>query len=520
MSIFEQKTIEQLSHEMGSSMNRYNYEQISAQKSVVGSAFSGGTIIYKFNNGATDWVLFNRSYFRMRANFFKTGTTALKINDGIAPAMNLMAGLFNSVKVMIENKEVCSLRDFVPQCDTISTRLDRSKIWLDGIGSSINFWDASFNKRLNKISSDGVVYGEGGESIAYTSAQFGFGPTAKIAYDNTSGVATFSIDATIPFPLILTKNDIIVTATGARLTVVAVLTSPNVNAATVTCLAGAWTGNIAAETGFSFERPSPASPSRRLYGVEVIWRPNFGVFKLPNALPLGEYQIHLNPKSSSVIQTCAAESLVAKTYSDDFTFAVVDMYFYAAKIKGPAVKDGIMKYILDDIDCTTKSVTAGSATLTYQVSPGTMALAVAPQHQSAGSSTLYNECKFRLASNQERNITSLQIQYAGQSKSDPQSDTDISKGDRLVERYYNTHIYGGGINSCGGPESYVDWLTRGPFYFYAWPKDSTDKSTDVKVRLTTGTFADANMLLFSFTKRFLQMRIKDSAVVEVSSIPI
>ena len=74
------------------------------------------------------------------------------------------------------------------------------------------------------------------------------------------------------------------------------------------------------------------------------------------------------------------------------------------------------------------------------------------------------------------------IQYAGQSKPSPDGDPSYtSPADYLSSRYAESQLYSMSYFSEGSPEDKSDWLARGPYYHFAWPRDGASEATHVTV---------------------------------------
>jgi hypothetical protein len=82
--------------------------------------------------------------------------TQLDNAANIAPAMNLTSNLFQSMEFRIQDKVVSRCSDYVNAIDTLITRQNKSKAWMDTFGASTNFWEPDQEKRKNLITSDGT----------------------------------------------------------------------------------------------------------------------------------------------------------------------------------------------------------------------------------------------------------------------------------------------------------------------------------------------------------------------------
>jgi hypothetical protein len=84
----------------------------------------------------------------------------------------------------------------------------------------------------------------------------------------------------------------------------------------------------------------------------------------------------------------------------------------------------------------------------------------------------------------------MYINYNGLQKPSPYFDgqwTEI-EGDsfqnevnHLTQRYVDTMMQAGAYHTEGGTETFPEWIGRGPFYHFVWPKDAAENSTRVNV---------------------------------------
>jgi hypothetical protein len=70
--------------------------------------------------------------------------------------MNLTSNLFQSMEFRIQDKVVSRCSDYVNVIDTLVTRQNKSKAWMDNFGASSNFWEPDQVKRKNLITHDGT----------------------------------------------------------------------------------------------------------------------------------------------------------------------------------------------------------------------------------------------------------------------------------------------------------------------------------------------------------------------------
>jgi hypothetical protein len=480
------------------------------------------------------WWVPARSYVRIRAILSKTNeTTSLTIDDNIAPAMNLCANIFRSVKFFINDVDVTGINDYLAQIDTLENRMTKSKEWLDNMGAVINWWDASFTHRLNDISSDGIIndlsYSLGNKTVTYAEAPYkiNFPADSTIATTFATNLLTFA-SATVAHPdirEILSVGDTITLPNvggGAAGTVtIATFTT----ALTCTVVSGVLvTADVAAAawTSATVKKSFNNTASRRAIGFELLWQPQISIFKTQYALPLGKYELQLFPYDRSTYEKYAIESIgVNKTpgTANDFLFLIKDLDFYVATMNAGIMKDGQYVLDLDETVCNTRPLANASGDLTQEVSPSTYALTVAIQDSDVTSSTLYSSSLFKNRSGAEKDMRRLQLQYADESKPTPISDLRYTSGgnDYYTQRYMDTNLYNG-MMWQGSPESYDDWLNkRGPYFYFPWPKDGSNTSSTVTFYYEFGAApTKTNLLLFHHKKRVVRVKIEASQITSVN----
>jgi hypothetical protein len=151
---------------------------------------------------------------------------------------------------------------------------------------------------------------------------------------------------------------------------------------------------------------------------------------------------------------------------------------------------------------------------------------VAYQDLRAGENTALSVSKFKSydnaaapATSEELKLNRFFINYAGQNLPAPDADPSFLAGnDYTVQRYSETQMYSGAYFDTGGSESINDFHERGAYYYFAWPRDGTDRSTRVNVHQGFAVGADvANMrvLLFDHSKQVARIRVQDGRVVDI-----
>lgn len=131
------------------------YQQYTPSRDVTRNNFCNGSIHIPFAISGLTWWNPSQSYLRLRCTLTKKNGDPLIIDNDTGPSMNLAANLFQNMEFRINGKTVSQISSYVPQIDTLHTRMTKSKAWLDSVGASLNFMNADVDARIRLVSSDG-----------------------------------------------------------------------------------------------------------------------------------------------------------------------------------------------------------------------------------------------------------------------------------------------------------------------------------------------------------------------------
>ena len=112
--------------------------------------------VFRWQNQAAEWWVPAQSYLRIRCSFLAvnaagTGLRPVIPADGIAPVMNLPAHIFNRIEYFMDGNKLSDLQDYVPEIDTMKTRMNKSKAWFRSVGARSAFWESDFGSRQARI---------------------------------------------------------------------------------------------------------------------------------------------------------------------------------------------------------------------------------------------------------------------------------------------------------------------------------------------------------------------------------
>jgi hypothetical protein len=539
MSIFDLKTdVNQLSSSNEGTSNM-SYHQHPPSRDVTGPSFANGAQHFRFQCSGSKWWVPARSYLRMRAKITNGAGDAIDLENDVAPNMGLMANLFQSMEMRINDKVVSRVSDFVPQIDALETRLTKSKSWLDSIGKSTNFWDSSYLGRQNDISNDGTRYSNDTNLTDRTSVELGYTApnTMTVSFANENNRIEIQKNAGVNLPTgVWQSGDIVEITTGTLSSSKYEVTNVVTDTVDTTRLTVAILGmpTVANEvfTNFRQLRGNRENLARRANEFEMTWCPSvLSLFKVGHAMPTGKYELVLNPQTSTVYQQRAIQSLVGNRISGtDFKFQVVDFYLYTSELDGPRVSD--LTYLLDlsQTRCQAEKIdNINFGQKNMDVSPSTVALTIAYQDVRVGEDTRLSSSIFKSypavidatlsTPSSELALNRLFINYGGVNRPAPDASPEFKTGtDNTVQRYVDSQIYSGAMYDTGGAETIQEFHKRGSYYYFSWPKSGDDRSTRVNVHqgFNIGTdVTNLRLLLFDHSKQVARIKIQDSQITSV-----
>ena len=467
-----------------SNVTKVSYRQVTPDRSVSGTNFANGEIIYRFTVSGNSWWIPSKSFVSLRSKIYSTGTTQPTVATDQAPAPGFTACLFSQAEVRLDDRPLSRINAFLPQIDALKTRLTKSKAWRDSVGKSANFWDPNFDKRRASIVSNEVI---DEDEVVEQRIKLS-GTSITVAANGTISASTgtaLSAETAI--------GDIIVVS-GIRMTV----TTAATNAAGATMVLSPTTVALPATANFYMVKPRlPTTGIRRHNLVETVWQPPLSIFDINTPLPPGNYSLHLTPNTSNY-KNASIESVSAALTTQD---VVVDhMYFNACVAESENIPDSFKYYLdLSEIAVQPKqlSASAGEQVLDFSVPPTTYALTVASQQASAGSSTLYVPTKFKLQDDEDLTLTQLRVSYAGQVQPSPDLQVSYTTATDHLAKLYVTNLMNANGYDSDVLESKKEWQDMGIFSHYTFLKPADDSSTRVDVAITLNTPTSANCLLFS-----------------------
>jgi len=538
-SIFDLKTSTDQLESSNYGVSKDLYEQIAPTRDVTLANFANGSINFKWQTGGTKWWIPSRTYLRFRVSLTKAnGIITNNIVDDIAPIMNQCSALFQSAEFRLNQKTISRVADYLPQIDTLNTRLNKSNAWIDSVGNSTNWWQESFQIRQENVSANGEITNDSTSEAGREELGYDIG-THTLQVVEATGVLTFALGGSavaLPPVTIYEPGDIIRVPVGAGSVELRVVRVDGLPAQTI-IVQGAYVDIPAVP--YAFVRVSvkdKENQARRVSNYEITWTPPLSIFNVEHAIPCGSFELILNPATSAVYKKAVVETSTSDaTPGVDFDFNVQNLYCYINTVEGSRV-DNLTYYLdLKQMACQAESgLTNAFSQKNFDVSPSTNQLVLAFQDTRAGTNTMFSPTKFRSydalpTDDQTQKLNRMFISYCGVSK--PQIDADCEYVDTVLgtgnsvrdfttQRYVESILNSGSYHDTGGSETLQEWQNRGQYYLFNWSKDGNDRSTRVSVH--TGfpsgaggaVLTNARLLLFSISSQVAKVVIQNGAVTD------
>lgn len=119
-------------------ITKYAYRKVVPKSNSTGDAFGGNEIRFDYTLAGVQWWVPSRSYVQVRATITKEGIAVVD-GDGIAPAYNFTANLFDAVDLQVAGMSIESITKFLPQIDAMKKNIRKGKTYFEGVGKESNF---------------------------------------------------------------------------------------------------------------------------------------------------------------------------------------------------------------------------------------------------------------------------------------------------------------------------------------------------------------------------------------------
>lgn len=271
---------------------------------------------------------------------------------------------------------------------------------------------------------------------------------------------------------------------------------------------------------------TPLEPSQQVAGAarhEICWKPTLGIFDVAHALPTTRHELHLTIPPDYQIRcfdfgktqptpSWIADRILDARLSPQPSFDPQDrgkvflriesMEYFAAMASGPRADDA--KYVLDLREYRMMpqtiplSQTTASTTYAFNLAPNTSSVSVAFQSLKAGNGSC-SLSKFIVPTRlfqrgAETALSRFYVNFANQNRPREENESFITyqgpngkvvQGNEragtttnfFTQRYLETMTNTGQLFKPGGCETLEEWLERGAYYNWMWPRDGNDLST-------------------------------------------
>ena len=536
------------------------YVQITPLRDISGTNFPKGVIQWRWETGGLSWFVPSLSHLRGRFKITACHTDGTPLTSppvalNIAPAMGFMSTLFKYFDIRVGGRTVHKIQERLPQIDALNTRMKRSKAWLDSIGKDTNFWHPKQEYRAQQLGKGGYI-GDNvfplmgvhrNEYIRYTPANLNWAANPQLSFVENTRTLTFT-NMNIMTTERLDAGDIIETATHAfKITEI-----QNTTQAFAQVELGA-PGNVAGPDAILILHKINVASSNTIQAAssfECIWQPPLGFFDLPHAVPPGGewvMETYAQPETSWEMRAveCPAvgehidmqgvNSMVPllnenNTFKYNYRIEVENIYFYLYTVESLRFDNGYWFMDIPKVICQLVELSADSTGLVqknFDITGKTNALTMAFQDREAGRDTRYSITKFKMRRSlvapqgQEMLLSRFFIQYNHKSRPQPDFDGiyDVNytiagnpQTQRIAQRYVETIMQQGGYHQEGGSETLDDWISRGPYYYFVWPKDAFENNTRVNINLQfSDSFDDAGHILMLFNHFRTAYRVAHNA---------
>ena len=127
-----------------------NWQQIQPQRSVEGSTFTSGSILFNFNVSGLNSVSMKDSYFIVKSSLTRGDGTAHVVSDKVTYAHNWTSALFTNVSVRVSGQEVSACNQYNHLAHTVKMRQSIEANLLGNNYRDMMDYDIDFTRRLQK----------------------------------------------------------------------------------------------------------------------------------------------------------------------------------------------------------------------------------------------------------------------------------------------------------------------------------------------------------------------------------
>lgn len=499
---------------------------------------SGGVQEFPFSVGPPYAWCPKKSYFRFQISLVTDvagSVIPLKPSDLTAFADNVCGNLYDNVYLKAGSSSISSCTQFPYQCSALKARIENSLPFLKSMGSSVAANEASLQKRIlactrwnmNAASQTGIgayddrdVYKPyAGIATNVTPQNFAASQVTITAADGKVAGADTDFKTGMPLGGANTGGQVlpgdILVVNGVPYTV------QTYTSATELKVNGKPAADVAATADWFIVRSDTIRSPQASNSIMVLWQPPLGIMDYTDYIGSGDFSFIMNPNANFQLMGVETKN---PNWSAVRNFKLnineVQLMVYQQKMSIP---QGISNYFLDEYTMDAKPY---SQNLTFNVSEATRAIVIFLQDNRAGNNPLTPPSMFKVGNNADLTLQSIQVQYANVSKpSTPyQSDyvpavaANTTSVNQLQQRYHDSLFESGIDVDAVGCESFADWMRRGPFYYFSFDRDMSNKATVVQVSLQyTGNTDNCRVFCCAIKRRTVQIETADGRIKSLAA---
>ena len=557
-SIFDLKTKNSDLVSANQGLTNYKYSEIQSLKSISGTNFPQGQITYRWTYGNQTWWVPNKSYLRISCRLSKFDGTPLNANDKIALNMNAAPHLFQTAQFKIADMTVSAITQHLAQVDTLKTRQNQSRQWLETVGKATNNWAPSFYERANRNGGVELDLNHTEPFLTFETLSANPGAGFQGLTANPTDITKtadgfhrfqFNTGITTGANFILQKGDYISVKVGALddyyigqlmdwdLNLNTIDLRFNSSVVNAVNMIGGGQPVITFESAF-VGRNHFGKSSDNIMNFDLIWKPTLSVFDLEHALPCAgtAQELNLTPWPEGNYQKQIIQSLgIDADLAADFNFEVSDMRLFLLTCDSNPIQNN-MEFMLDlrEIQCNKSIISSTNQQTSVDVIGSCNGITIAFQDQATAENTVYPASLFTIREHLETKLQRYYIRYSGQV---PQPDFEgelekynisadqLNSKNGLLDIYNRSNLYTGQHFNVGGAETWEEFMERGLYIYHPFPKTASSRNTRVFTQtqfstLTTkdNTLTNPALCLFQHYLKVVVISVVNGRIVNVLPI--
>jgi hypothetical protein len=500
---------------------KQRYVRVPSGRTTTGEKFADSLIEWKWRLGPNEAFCPKKSYMKLTCKLSKANGDQLTKADGIAPCMFAPYAIFQKGALYSGAYNLEQITDYLSQIESYERRQNSTEKWLEGVGNDIMFSSSSFEKRQNKVISDGTDFNLIPKRTDRTGLGFDAG-TNQIDVDAV-GVVTVTQNAGAVMPdltTIFAPDDIIeIDTADPAVGVVKYRVSAVIDATTMQV--NNTPRVVLGIDTYEFARIRKV-PDRNVSTFELQVPIPLASFK-QNEIRGGDFRLELTPVAGkNVYKTAFIESLEDVVPLVDFDFTIqkeVEICLYVYEKEDRLTNYDYTLY-LNKINVSVDTVNKPDFnTWSANVPQNTNHIGLAFQDIRATTLSTLSPTLFTDPNNGQNQLETYQIQYESEQKPMDRPALELNSAtDLLSTEWHNTITNNYSIES--DPENYQEWKTRGPIYYHNWLKDKDQHATNVRLitQFKSGTdCSNLRYLLFAHYVEAKNITLVENKVARITT---